>query len=543
MPKPTGERLAPLAAMLPRLERVGRLSELSEASGAGQDSVEPVTWLALPSAPGGQPGQLAGPGSLRRFLQHRYGIDLAEELARADFTGEVGSLAQIRVSHPADALEALLVLGVGAGDPVQARRAGAALARRVRGQFGVGVHAAGLDPASLRAMLEGLLLAGYTFSRRSTAAPAGSAPPRRLVVVGAPGRAGAEAVRRAEVTARAVHRARDLANTPSSEKHPQWLAEQARRLAEQTGLRVRVWDEAQLRSGGFGAILGVGAGSARPPRLVELGYLPTGASARTPHVVLVGKGITFDSGGLSLKRPYDTMVAMKTDMAGAGAVIAVLAALADLGVRVRVTGLVAAAENMPGGSAQRPGDVVVHHGGRTTEVRDTDAEGRLVLADALAYADTTLDPDVLLDVATLTGAATLGLGRRHAPLFGTDARLVASLVRAGQASGELVWPMPLVEEYRPALDSEVADLANVTRDPHVRAGSIVAALFLREFVGARRWAHLDIAGTGRADADEHETVKGPTGFGTRLLLRWLEGLRPADLRGTADLRAGGGGAR
>jgi leucyl aminopeptidase len=218
------------------------------------------------------------------------------------------------------------------------------------------------------------------------------------------------------------------------------------------------------------------------------------------------------------------MVPMKTDMAAGGAVIAVMAALQDAGVRVRVSGLVAAAENMPGAGAMRPQDVVTHYGGRTVEVLNTDAEGRLVLADALAYADRHLDPDIVVDVATLTGAAAQGLGRRHAALFSADEDLAASLLAAGESSGDRLWRMPLVEDYRSAIDSDVADLSNISRDPHISGGSITAALFLREFAGDRRWAHLDIAGPARADRDEHEVSKGATGFGARLLLRWLEDL-------------------
>jgi leucyl aminopeptidase len=191
-------------------------------------------------------------------------------------------------------------------------------------------------------------------------------------------------------------------------------------------------------------------------------------------------------------------------------------------VQVRVTGLVAAAENLPGAAAARPGDVIRHWGGRTDEVLNTDAEGRLVLADALAYADATLDPDVLVDMATLTGAASLGLGRRHAALFTADDALAEALLDAGRRSGEHLWRMPLVEDYRPAIDSPVADLANVPRDKRVGGGAITAALFLREFAGGRRWAHLDIAGPARSESDEHEISRGATGFGARLLLRWLE---------------------
>ena len=212
-------------------------------------------------------------------------------------------------------------------------------------------------------------------------------------------------------------------------------------------------------------------------------------------------------------------------MAGGAVVVAVLSALRSLGVRARVTGLVPFAENMIGAAAYRPGDVITQYGGRTVEVFNTDAEGRLVLADALAYADAQLDPDIVVDVATLTGAASQGLGRRHAALYSTDDALADGLLSAGEASGERLWRMPLVEEYRQAMDSDVADLRNTSGDPLISGGSITAALFLREFAGSRRWAHLDIAGPARSDRDEHEVSRGGTGFGARLLLRWLSDLR------------------
>jgi leucyl aminopeptidase len=199
-----------------------------------------------------------------------------------------------------------------------------------------------------------------------------------------------------------------------------------------------------------------------------------------------------------------------------------MAALRETEPAARVTALVPLAENLPGAAAQRPGDVIRHWGGRTVEVFNTDAEGRLVLADALAYAAAMLRPDVVVDLATLTGAASLGLGRRHGALYSTDDRLAKDLLAAGEATGELLWRMPLVEDYRYVLDSEVADLSNVTRDATVMGGSIVAALFLREFTAGLPWAHLDIAGPARADKVEHEVSKGGTGFGARLLLRWLE---------------------
>ena len=265
-----------------------------------------------------------------------------------------------------------------------------------------------------------------------------------------------------------------------------------------------MWPESELAAAGSAACSAVGAGSARPPRLIELSYQPAGADR---HVVLVGKGITFDSGGLSLK-PNDGMKLMKTDMAGGAAVIAAMSALSALGVRIRVTGLVAAAENMPSGSAVRAGDVITHYGGRTVEVLNTDAEGRLVLADALAYADAVLEPDVVVDLATLTGAARVALGSalRGAATPPTT-RWPRTCSRPGPASGDRLWRMPLAEDYRPGLDSPVADLANVARSG-ARAGSIDAALFLREFTGGRPWAHLDIAGAARSGADDGENSQG-----------------------------------
>jgi leucyl aminopeptidase len=282
------------------------------------------------------------------------------------------------------------------------------------------------------------------------------------------------------------------------------------------GVEARIWPDDELAASGFGGILAVGSGSVRPPRLIELSYRPPDAR---DHIVLVGKGITFDSGGLSLK-PNDNMMAMKTDMAGGGAVIAVMSALAGLGVRARVTGLIAAAENMPSGSAYRPGDVICQYGGTSVEVLNTDAEGRLVLADALAYAAQALAPDRIVDIATLTGAARVALGGVHAALYSTCDELAQELLAAGQASGDRLWRMPLADDYRTSLESPVADLAHVARD-HNPAGSIIAAVFLRGFAAGIPWAHLDIAGPGRSAAADGELSKGATGFGTRLLLTWL----------------------
>ena len=318
----------------------------------------------------------------------------------------------------------------------------------------------------------------------------------------------------------AVALARDLINMPSDVKTPGWLADQAAATAGRSGLAVRIRDEAELAGAGFGGIVAVGAGSAHPPRLIELTYTPAGADA---HIVLAGKGITFDSGGLSLK-PNDGMKQMKSDMAGGAAVIAAMSALPALGVRARVTGLIGAAENMPSGSAMRPGDVISTFGGRTVEVLNTDAEGRLVLADLLAYG-TTLEPGITVDLATLTGAARIALGASIGALYASDDELAQALTAAGSAAGEPLWRMPMPADYRDAIASATADLAHVPSAmngaKNGQAGSIVAAMFLREFTGGRRWAHLDIAGPARAGSDDGEITRGGTGFGTRLLLRWL----------------------
>jgi leucyl aminopeptidase len=466
-------------------------------------------------------------GDAAAELGRSLGLDVVTALDRADAKGEAGEVVDLPVTDPAVATRRLLLVGLGDGSALSARRAGAALARRCLGVDSVATDAlVGLEPDAARAFVEGGLLAAYRFRADGARDEPRKAPLRALHLhVGgrrtAPLRAAADL---AGLTARVTHLARDLANTPSQLKDPAWLARRARDLGRQAGVDVAVRDEKALAAEGFGGLLAVGRGSSRPPRLVEMSYRPGRSRRSGPHVVLVGKGITFDSGGLSLK-PREAMVPMKTDMSGGGAVIAVLTALRDAGVRVRVTGLVAAAENMPGASAVRPQDVVTHYGGRTVEVLNTDAEGRLVLADALAYADARLDPDVVVDVATLTGAASQGLGRRHGALFSADDALAEGLLAAGEASGERLWRMPFVEEHRAALDSDVADLRNTSGDPLLSGGSITAALFLREFAGRRRWAHLDIAGPARADRDEHEVSRGGTGFGARLLLRWLQDLR------------------
>ncbi|MFC8502913.1 leucyl aminopeptidase family protein [Pedococcus sp. NPDC057267] len=433
-----------------------------------------------------------------------------------------GAVTAVPLAPGERAARTVLLVGVGTGSAADLRAAGAALGRAARGRSTlVTTVAAGEPLASQAALAEGLALGGYTSPRWLSDRTAPSPGPVGVVVL--VGAYDEDAVRRSVRRATATMLARNLAVVPSNTKNPAWVAAQARTLGRRHGLEVTVWNERELRAGGFGGLLAVGAASATPPRLVRLDWTPDGAGARTPHVVLVGKGITFDTGGLDIK-PAEGMLAMKTDMSGAGIVLAVLAACRDLAVPVRVTGLLALAENAVGAASYRPGDVITHYGGRTVEIGNTDAEGRLVMADALAYADLELEPDVLLDIATLTGAARVALGRSMAPVYATDDTVGEALVRAGEATGERLWPFPLVEDYRPNLDSDVADINHIAGIGG-GAGSISAALFLREFAGSRSWAHLDIAGVGRSDVDSGLHTKGGTGFGARLLLHWLEEMR------------------
>jgi leucyl aminopeptidase len=470
--------------------------------------------LALPVPQGGVPAT----GATARALA-LVGLEAADVQAAHDPSSEAGATTRIPLVPGERAARTVLLVGVGDGAAAELREAGAALGRATRGRAAlVTTIGSGASKGSQSALVEGLALGGYTSPRWLGQGSEPSKRPVSSLVLS--GTFDAEVVTRATVRARATMLARNLAVTPSNIKSPAWLAAQARTVGRRAGLDVKVWTERELRAGGFGGLLAVGGGSATPPRLVQLDYVPEGAAAKTPRIVIVGKGITFDTGGLDLK-PGEGMVAMKTDMSGSAIVLAVLAACRELDVSVRVTGLMAIAENAVGAGSYRPSDVLTQYGGRTVEIGNTDAEGRIVMADALAYADLELDPDVLVDIATLTGAARVALGRSMAPVYASHDALTRALVRAGEIVGEPLWPFPLVADYRPQLDSEVADINHIAGIGR-GAGSIVAALFLREFVGSRRWAHLDIAGVGRSDVDRGLLTKGATGYGARLLLNWLE---------------------
>ncbi|MGH2753833.1 MAG: leucyl aminopeptidase, partial [Actinomycetota bacterium] len=407
------------------------------------------------------------------------------------------------------------IVGLGPkGDtgPSQLRRASAAASRRLADHQEIAslLHLVGDDgAASSRAVTEGLLLGTY----RYTAMKSDPRPSKiqRIVLVGADDGVVARGVAAAE----AVFLARDLINEPASTLTPAALARRAEEVADVAGLGCEIWDEKALEDLGCGGILGVGRGSVEPPRLIKLTYRPDGA---TDKVALVGKGITYDTGGYSLK-PSASMEQMKTDMAGGAAVIAAMSALRRLDIDVEVVGFIPCSENMVSGASIKPGDVITLYGGKTVEVNNTDAEGRLVLADALGLACAE-EPSAVIDIATLTGSIHIALGPRVSGLFANEDGLARELVEASERAGEEMWRMPIVDAYRKEIDSSTADM----RNSGSRYGSaIIATLFLKEFVAPQiPWVHLDIAGTGRTDSDHDEKSKGGTAVGVRTLLTWLE---------------------
>ena len=440
-------------------------------------------------------------------------LDLNIELGNwPDFAAKAGEIIEVPLS--AGSLKRIYLVGVGEENQNDVRKAAAALGRRVKSSNALLLSALVSDKKLVTTAAVAFTLSNYQYSLKSDQK---DKKPEFVIY----GDFEAE-IERADVLASAVWQARDLIHTPSNIKNPEWLAKQATAMvskAKSSSLSLSIKSGRAIKD--FGGLVAVGNSSPNPgPRLIELTYAPKGSSA-WPHVVLVGKGITFDTGGVSLKRPYDTMVGMKSDMAGAAAVLCATVALARIKPKVKVTTLLMVAENALSATAQRPSDVIKHYGGTTVEVLNTDAEGRLVLADGLAYADLTLDPDYLIDVATLTGAATLGLGRQYAAMYTRKNSLAKRLFEVGNNVGEKVWHMPLVDDYAQALQSEVADLNHLADKMGFSGGSITAALFLEKFVGERNWVHLDIAGTGRSEVDAGENIKGGTGFGVRLLIEWL----------------------
>lgn len=470
--------------------------------------------LALPIT-----GEKPAVSALATEAAKLFGLKFSDEIEVEKASSRAGDLVEFAVSAPKSSIERLILVGIGSGSDSELRKAGAALGRRVRGKSDSLASAAafGSKASGQRAHMIALALSTYAWSDKKKTD--GIKPTEKFEILVKDLARGKKVAEEAAIYNSAVWNARDIIHTPAETKSPQYLADFAKKIGK--GLTVKVRDENALEREGFGGLIAVGMSSPdRAPRLVEISYAPKG-SANWPHVVIAGKGIVYDTGGISLKRPYDIMAPMKTDMAGSAAVLATLAALPALGLKVRVTGLMALAENALSAFSQRPSDVITQYGGTTVEVLNTDAEGRLVLADCLAYADLELDPDVVIDIATLTGAASLGLGKQYAAMYTRDKKLADSFKAAGESSGDRVWHMPLIDDYRFAMESEIADISHIADKANVSAGSVTAALFLETFVGQRPWVHLDIAGTARSDNDSGENPKGGTGFGVRLLLDWL----------------------
>ncbi|MDX1648413.1 MAG: leucyl aminopeptidase [Myxococcota bacterium] len=381
-----------------------------------------------------------------------------------------------------------------------------------------------------QALAEGLVLGAYRFDRYQS--ERGPQPPARAtlrVEKGADLRAARRAARDGVVLAESQNLARDLSNEPPNALAPADVAREARRMAKETGLRVRVLEPAELRRRGFGAMMAVAQGSANPPRLIVLEHNAPGRGkgtrARRRTVCLVGKGVTFDSGGLSLK-PSASMATMKHDMSGAAAVIGAMRAVALLKLPLHVVGVVGAVENMPSGTAYRPDDILKSLSGRTIEVTNTDAEGRLVLADALHFARTEYEPEAMIDLATLTGACVIALGSWSAAVLGNHDRLARLVMEAGEATGERYWQLPLWDAHREFMKSQIAD---VKQTGGREAGTITAAAFLSHFVGETPWAHLDIAPVANTDTPRPGQPRGATGFGVRSLVELLRSLRRARL--------------
>ena len=458
-------------------------------------------------------------GALVKKLEKLFDLNLRDELEFFSATGKTGELFEIPVASDQMQADRILLLGLGDATTPSIRQAGAALGRKGRGKATVISSICVANHDQLKAFAISVQLGAYIWTQKTGAT---QELPQFLFATEKP-----DVIFDAGVIASAISRTRDLIHTPSNIKTPLWMATEAEKIAEENALDIRILSGKELAE--FGGLRAVGNSSPNPgPRFVEISYHPRGKKKNfgaLPHVVIVGKGITFDTGGISLKRPYDIMMAMKSDMAGSAAALGAISALSHFQPQVHVTVLMMLAENALSGTAQRPSDVITQYGGKTVEILDTDAEGRLVLADGIAYAVKNLKPDYIIDIATLTGAATLGLGRQHAAMYTRDEKLAKNFYEAGQRSGDRVWHMPLVDDYQEALESPIADLSHITGKKKFSAGSITAALFLEQFAGDHAWVHFDIAGVARSEADSGENPKGGTGFGVRLLIEWLTTLK------------------
>jgi len=459
--------------------------------------------------------RLAGPASFRKLL---------DKLNRKEFHGAEKQLVLLHTAGRAGIrAERILLVGLGKRDNFNADRLRTAVGSALKKLTSSGIDRAALQVGQddVEPVVEAAELVNYRFTKFK--APNSDRTELRLLTLclppGSDLRAAKRAASRAQAIAAAANYARDIGNLPGNIVYPVTLADYARQLAKDRGLKCTVFDKAALEKGNFGGLLAVGSGSAREPRLIVLEY--RGGSKDQKPIALVGKAVTFDTGGISIK-PADKMDEMKFDKCGGCAVLGALRAVADLKLPLNVIGVVGAAENMPSATSYRPGDIVTSYRGAdkravNIEILNTDAEGRVVLGDALAYARER-NPQTIIDLATLTGACVVALGTFAAGLFGNDELLQSKLRAAGERTGERVWPLPLWQEYRDKIKSDVADIKNTGgRD----AGAITAAAFLAKYVGDTPWAHLDIAGTAWTTEERPYLAKGATGFGVRLLLDLL----------------------
>jgi leucyl aminopeptidase len=494
--------------------------------------------LVLPFFQGRQPG----PGV--KEVQKALGSDLMATLAEHRVQGKVGDVFLFPTLGGIKA-KTVLMVGMGRKDEAgaDAVRRGAMKAGRSGSKFAAiasTLHQVCRDAEEgAHAFAEGIVLGSYRFDRykeRPIDEASQEKPRLKKVVVLASGdpKAIKVALRTGQVYGEAANWARDLVNTPALDATPDFLAREAKKMAAAQGLECKIWAKDELAKGGFGGIVGVGSGSVNEPRLIELRYKGAGTDA---PIAVTGKGVTFDSGGLNLKDAVG-MEPEKSDMSGAAAALAVMRAIGQLKPKVNVIAAIPTAENMPGGAAIRPGDVLRHRGGKTSEVLNTDAEGRLILADALAYL-TEKKPKVIIDAATLTGAAMVALGHEIWTILGSDPDLVQSLIEAGRQEGEPGWELPLYTEYRKHIESSVADVKNT--GPRW-GGAINAALFLKEFVGDVPWAHMDVAGPAFSYNGGEYWPKGATGSPARSIIRFIEteaaNNRPKAKRATSTRRSG-----
>jgi leucyl aminopeptidase len=467
-------------------------------------------------------------GALVRQAGTAFGASFGLLSKRQAFTGAAG---QVLVLHdrPGARVETLVVAGLGDGaaqgaDALRSAAADGAKAAREAGaeRLAVAVPAlAGVSvSAAVEAVVEGLRLGLYVFEAYKTEKSKKAVSEAVLLVARKDAAAARRGLEEGEILADSVLLVRDLGNEPGNTATPTYLAERAKAIAAAHGLSIEVLEKSDMLALGMGSLLGVAKGSAEPPKLIVLGYEPKGAGRRTPTVHVVGKGLTFDSGGISIK-PADKMEDMKFDMCGGAAVLGVLQAVARLRLPVRVVGLVPASENLPDAAAYKPGDILRAMNGVTIEVVNTDAEGRLILADALAYATSRLrpKPDAVVDMATLTGACVVALGSGAAGLVSNDDDLARRLEAAGRVSGDPVWRLPLKEVYRERIRSTYADVKN---SGGREGGALTAAAFLEKFVGKVPWAHLDIAGMAWTESTRGPLQKGATGFGVRVVTRMLQ---------------------